>query len=244
MPGSSWTYTSSSRGGGSSSAGRSRYRPRHVSATVRSGISAKATRSPSLNGRLDSTWSSVPFGARSPVAVPAKTRRPDAKIASGASVIGSTTTSPRMPCALRTRPTMMNAGVVIASSSGLVGLDLGDRHGGRLELGGEACLVTLLQESGLPEERAHRVGRLRADVQPVVDAIGVEIERLFAGARLILADDLDELAVARALRVGDDDAIHGGLLTAHTAKTDLDGHGELLLKCRADTGLLATPASP
>ena len=31
-----------------------------------------------------------------------------AKTASGSSVIGSTTRSPRMPCALRTRPTMMS----------------------------------------------------------------------------------------------------------------------------------------
>src|SRR3954471_6875442 len=57
--------------------------------------------------------SSARLGARSPSAVPAKTRRPDAKTASGSSVIVSTTTSPRMPCALRTRPTMMNSGLVI-----------------------------------------------------------------------------------------------------------------------------------
>ena len=55
MPGNSCTYTSSSPGAGSSSAGRRRYRPRQVSATVRSGTSANATRNPSLNGRLDAT---------------------------------------------------------------------------------------------------------------------------------------------------------------------------------------------
>src|SRR6476661_1482395 len=108
----------------------------------------------------------------SPLAVPAKTRWPDAKIASGASVIGSTTTSPRTPCALRTRPTMMNAGVVIVRWSGLVGLGLGDGDGGRLQLAREARLVTLLQDSRLAKERAHRVGRLRADVEPVVHALG------------------------------------------------------------------------
>src|SRR6187551_370065 len=113
-----------------------------------------------------------------------------------------------MPCALRTRPTMMNAGVVIASASGFLGPGLGDRNRGRLELRRQAQLVALLEDTGLAEQRAHGVGRLRADVQPVVHALGVEVDRRVTGPRLILADDLDELAVARALRVGDDDAVH------------------------------------
>ena len=52
-------------------------------------------------------------GIRGEVVVEVITDAPDAKTASGASVMTSTTTSPRMPCALRTRPTMMNAGGVI-----------------------------------------------------------------------------------------------------------------------------------
>src|SRR5215207_10462990 len=119
---------------------------------------------------------------------------------------------------------MMNAGDVMACASALVGLGLGDGHGGRLKLARQTCLVTLLQDSSLAEEGAHGVGRLRADVEPMVHALGVQVERLVTGPRLILADDLDELAVARALGVGDDDAVHGGLFTAHAAETDLDGH--------------------
>src|SRR6476660_8229269 len=124
----------------------------------------------------------------SPLAVPAKTRWPDAKIASCTSLIGSTTTSPRIPCALRTRPTMMNAGVVIWPSLGFLRLGLAERNRLRLQLAGEARLVTLLQHARLAEQRANRIGRLGADVEPVVDARRVEVERLVPRARLILAD--------------------------------------------------------
>jgi hypothetical protein len=85
---------------------------------LRSASSAKPTSKPSLNGRMVVMCSSVRLAERSPAAVPAKTRWPGAKTASGASVMASTTTSPRMPCALRTRPTIMNSGVVIAVMPG------------------------------------------------------------------------------------------------------------------------------
>jgi hypothetical protein len=120
---------------------------------------------------------------------------------------------------------------------------LGERNGAALELGGETRLVTLLQETGLAEQRADGVRGLRADVQPMVDAVGLEVDRLVARAGLILADDLDELAVAGALRVGDDDAVHGGLLTANTAKANLDCHLNDLLS-GALPGLIAYPAFP
>ena len=71
--------------------------------------------------------------------------------------------------------------------------------------------------------KAHGI-RGEVVVEPVVHTLGVQVERIVTGPRLILADDLDELAVARALGVGDDDAVHGGLFTAHAAETDLDGH--------------------
>jgi hypothetical protein len=72
---------------------------------------------------------------------------------------------------------MMNAGDVMACASALVGLGLGDGHGGRLQLARQTRLVALLQDSGLAEQRADGVGRLRADVEPVVDARRVEVDR-------------------------------------------------------------------
>jgi hypothetical protein len=77
----------------------------------------------------------------------------------------------------------------------------------------------------------------------MVDAVRLEIQRLIARAGLILADDLDELAITRALRVGDDDAVHGGLLTANAAKANLDCHVNDLLSGTL-TGLIAYPAFP
>src|SRR5690242_12016347 len=119
---------------------------------------------------------------------------------------------------------MMNAGVVIVPGLGFLPLGLAEGNGLRLQLARETRLVTLLQHARLAQQRANRVRGLRADVEPVVDARRVEVERLVPRARLILADDLDELAVARALGVGDDDAIHGGLLTTDSTKANLDGH--------------------
>src|SRR6476469_8991235 len=128
--------------------------------------------------------SSCREGAMSPEAVPAKTRRPDAKIASGASVIVSTTTSPRMPWALRTRPTMMNSGVVIAVSPSVLRLVLvRDGHSLGLQLVAEAGLVALLEDAGLAEQRADGVRGLRADAEPVIHAVGVQVEGLVARAR-------------------------------------------------------------
>src|SRR5690349_4606957 len=74
------------------------------------------------------------------------------------------------------------------------------RNGLRLELGGEPRLVTALEHPRLADDRADSVGRLRADVQPVLDACFVERDRTFGLPRGIRADDLDEAAVARADR--------------------------------------------
>src|SRR5471032_1175956 len=124
----------------------------------------------------------------SPPAVPAKTRRPDANTASGSSVSVSTTTSPRMPCALRTRPTMMNAGgwgVMRGAPALRLVLAVAHRHGASLELLGQPRLVPLLQDTSFAKQRAHGIRGLRADIEPVVDAIAVEIERFVARGRLI-----------------------------------------------------------
>src|SRR5262249_18326447 len=106
---------------------------------------------------------------------------------------------------------------------------LGHRHGRRSELTAEALLVPRLEHARLAEQRAHRVGGLRAAVEPVVHAIGLEVQRLLARTRSVLPDDLDELAVARAARVGDDDAVHGLLLATRTTQANLDGHYDFLI---------------
>ena len=74
-----------------------------------------------------------------------------------------------------------------------------------------------LEDAGLSKQRTNRVGRLRAVVEPIVDAIGLEVERVLTLTRSILADDFDELAVARAARVGDDDTIRRLLFAAGAA---------------------------
>ena len=51
-------------------------------------------------------------------------------------------------------------------------------------------------------ERPDRVGRLRPDLDPVLEPFAVEHELLRRGARVVVAQHLDEAAVARRARVG------------------------------------------
>src|SRR5262245_28664050 len=62
------------------------------------------------------------------------------------------------------------------------------------------------------DERAHRVGRHRAALQPEVDALLVHLHDGGLGARVVVTEDLDERAVARRARIGDDDAEERTLL--------------------------------
>src|SRR6185312_9167895 len=48
--------------------------------------------------------------------------------------------------------------------------------------------------------------------------------------RVVAADRLDEAAVARAARIGDDDAIQGLLFPPNAAETNSHGHGTMLLR--------------
>src|SRR5689334_12920602 len=114
-------------------------------------------------------------------------RRPTVNTASGSSVMASTTTSPRTPCAFRILPTMIGpepsapdprAEPATATLSRLrVGL-LGQRNSGGAALAAEALFVARLEDAGAPKERADGVGGLGAVVEPVVDAVGLEIERV------------------------------------------------------------------
>src|SRR6185436_5924083 len=188
---------------------------------------------PFLNGFDDamvsvggsSTPPSLVAGARSPLVVPAKTRLPDAKITSGLSVRGSTTTSPRIPCALRTSPTIAYSDAGIAADSARLGgrfvRFFADRNGGRLARAAHAQLMALLEDSGAPKERANGVGRLGAEVEPVVGAGLVDLERTLSFTGSVLADDLDELPVARTLRVSDENTIERGIFPPDAAEANL-----------------------
>src|SRR3546814_3404608 len=76
-------------------------------------------------------------------------------------------------------------------------------------------------------EARNAVGRLRADTEPMVRAIGVELDALLVvlgEKRVVIADPLDEAAVARAARIGDDDAVIGTLLGAAARQTNAECH--------------------
>jgi len=65
---------------------------------------------------------------------------------------------------------------------------------------------------------------LRALAEPGQRAVGVDVDVRRLLARAVVADGLDDPAVARRTGVGDDDAIGGLLLLAHAHEADLDGH--------------------
>ena len=84
-----------------------------------------------------------------------------------------------------------------------------------------------LGKAGGIEEAQHAVGRLGAVLHPMLDALGLEHDALrvvLRQDRIPGADDLDEAAVAREARVGDDDAIERALLGAGAGETDFQGH--------------------
>jgi hypothetical protein len=96
----------------------------------------------------------------------------------------------------------------------------------RLALVRVVAARTLLDARGI-EEAEHAVRRLRADGQPVADAVGVELHALLAvlrQQRIVAADPLDELAVARVARIRDDDFVIRPLLRAASGKPDCNCH--------------------
>src|SRR6266516_980918 len=230
----SWRYTSSSSSGGSSLNGASKYRPRQRSALSRSANSSNLTMSPFLNG-LDSATvsvgtSSTPLtsraGAKSPLGVPAKTRLPHAKITSGLSVRGSTMTSPRIPCALRISPTIAYSGSDIGELSTLdagacfFGL-FGDRNSVGFALDAEPLLVASFEYSGPSKERPDRIRWLGTEIEPVIGSRLVDLERTLTLPRCVLADDLDELPIARTLRVSNENTVERRIFPPNAAETNL-----------------------
>ena len=82
---------------------------------------------------------------------------------------------------------------------------------------------------GLPvagdlEDRRDGLGRLGADAEPVLRPVGddVDVRRVLLG--VVLADLLDDPAVALLARVDDDDAVLRDPDLAQALQTDLDGH--------------------
>ena len=81
-----------------------------------------------------------------------------------------------------------------------------------------------LPDAGRIEEAEHAVGRLRAHAEPMLDPLLDEFDalgRAFGQERIVGADLLDVAAVARAPRIGDDDAVIGPLLGAGPRQSDL-----------------------
>src|SRR5215207_3664093 len=109
---------------------------------------------------------------------------------------------------------------VSLKSSHLFSAPLWKRNCCGLQLDAKSLLVTTLENSRTAKKRANRITGLRANAKPVVRALFVDVETTLCLTRSVLADDLDELSVARALRVGDDDAVHRGFLPPNAAETN------------------------
>jgi hypothetical protein len=77
---------------------------------------------------------------------------------------------------------------------------------------------------GLLDQVSDLVGHLRALSDPVLHALGIELDALLGagGDRVVETHALDVAAVARAAAVGDDDVVEGALLGATARQADLD----------------------
>src|SRR5262249_9539832 len=72
-----------------------------------------------------------------------------------------------------------------------------------------------LPVAGHLEQLAHRVGRLRADGQPVLRTLGVDLDKRRVGLRVVLADLLDGTAIPLGTRICDNDPVVGLTNLAH-----------------------------
>src|SRR4051812_38063989 len=102
----------------------------------------------------------------------------------------------------------------------LVRLRRGDLHRRRGRLA-----LELLPVAGDPEDGGDGLGRLRADTQPVLGTLAVDLDEGGILLRVVLADRFDRAAVTLGAGVGDDDAVVRGAHLAHAHELDLGGHG-------------------
>src|ERR1700690_1376968 len=82
-----------------------------------------------------------------------------------------------------------------------------------------------LDDAGGVEEARHPVRRLRALGEPGLDLVHVELQpfgAVLGQQRIEMAKTLDEAAIARKARVGDDDVIDRTLLGACASEADND----------------------
>src|SRR5688572_2203094 len=173
-------------------------------------------------------WSVLAGTAATAFTVPAMSSRPGAKTSSALAVIGSTTRTPRSPCARRMRPTMTRSSEASRftcqgprprtksksksdeCNPGL-GLGLGtlgffvrrQRNRRPLQLLREPCFVPRLEDTRTPQERTNGVRRQRTVVEPVIGAVLLDLEAVFCLTRVVVTDDLDEPTIARARVLSD-----------------------------------------
>src|SRR5690606_33491914 len=74
------------------------------------------------------------------------------------------------------------------------------------------------------EERRNLLGRLRADAEPVLGTLGVDLDERGLLGRVVLADLLDHTTVALGARVGDDDAVVRRADLAQALQANLYSH--------------------
>src|SRR6266568_3673959 len=90
---------------------------------------------------------------------------------------------------------------------------------------GAGQALELLPVAGDLQKLAHRVRRLRADRQPVLGTVGVDLDEGRIDLGVILAYLLDRPAVPLGAGVGDDDPVKRRTDLAHALELDLDSHG-------------------
>src|SRR6185312_6414199 len=80
------------------------------------------------------------------------------------------------------------------------------------------------QNAGLLEERANRIGRQRALLEPGPRLLGVHIDDRRIGFRIVIADGRHKPPVARRLGVRDDDSEIGLTFPSHPAQPNSSCH--------------------
>ena len=88
-----------------------------------------------------------------------------------------------------------------------------------------------LTNAGSIEEAQHAVGGLRANAQPVVDPVAVELHalgRILRQQRVIGPDLLDKAAITRVAAVRHNNPVIGPLLGAGTGQTNCNCHYNFL----------------
>src|SRR4051794_38777814 len=131
-------------------------------------------------------------------------------------------------------------GLGCADAGGGLRLSLVDRRAvgaGRRDLqrlGRCRQALELLPVACLRQDRPHRIARLRADAEPVLHPIGLDLDARGLLLRVIDPDLLDRPAVTLGARIGDDDAVLRVADLSHPQKPDAYGHCVLLLRFEAE----------